>query len=131
MVKKALIFQYFSIFFKNFKKKCKKVLTSNYEFGILIWQSKNCAWNITKIRILLKKYWHWILILLYLNRAFWRGEKVKRVKQKINKNFKKVLTLILKFDIMESLLVKRSEWSLKTEQNVNSQLVRTNKFKFR
>ena len=47
----AVIF--YSIF-KKFEKNVKKVLTSYYEFDILIWQSKNCVLDIAKIKIIKK-----------------------------------------------------------------------------
>ena len=49
----AVIF--YSIF-KKFEKNVKKVLTSYYEFDILIWQSKNCVLDIAKIKIIKKRY---------------------------------------------------------------------------
>ena len=36
------------------QKIAKKVLTSNYEFGILVWQPKNCTLDISKNKILQK-----------------------------------------------------------------------------
>ena len=47
------------------------------------------------------------------------------------KKLKKVLTLNIWFDILNLLTWKREqEWSLKTEQNVNSLLARNKQFKF-
>jgi len=57
------------------EKKCKKVLTSVFEFGILIWQSKNCATNITKIKFLTKKVLTLIFNFVIFESCLLKGEK--------------------------------------------------------